>query len=95
MNKSDILKLLTEIPKARSRKYKNKALAYLFKDRPMNDDTIGDILNADRWYRLLLAEHPELRGNDYEDKDILSQAKVLDLGYSVRHEEFIHKSKEL
>lgn len=50
-------------------------------DDKMLADLICEAQSLDRCWRKVLEENPELQGNDYNDKDILVQAKQVELGY--------------
>lgn len=84
----NLLTLLKSTPEARERANKNKALAKLMVDRYKLEvggrtmtKVVGDILTEDRKWRKLLEDNPELRGSDYDDKEILEQEKQVELGY--------------
>lgn len=92
----NLLEYLKQNPEARERKNKNKVVAKLVWEHYGMDmgvgkgkmaDIVGDILNLDRKWRLILKENPELRGSDYgeEDgtKDKLEVEKQRELGYPV------------
>lgn len=92
MTKYDEVKILLENePKGRERKYKNKAVAYLIRKKyqqmfQIDNDLVADILaeayTLDRAWRQVVSENEHLRGSDYEDKEILEQEAMLELGYN-------------
>lgn len=86
--KEEIISYLKEDARFRERANKDKGIANLImkkyhieipKDK--RDDVIKDILSADRYWRMALLENEELRGNDYQTKQIVEQRKELQLGY--------------
>lgn len=86
--KTEILNYLKEDARFRDRVNKNKGIANLIMKKygvsispDKRDDFIGDILSADRCWRKALEEYPELRGKDYDDKQILEQQTKISLGY--------------
>ncbi len=46
-------------------------------------DIVGEILSLDRKWRKILEENPELRGQDYGEKEILEVEKQRELGYNI------------
>lgn len=44
-------------------------------------DLVGEVLTADRAWRKVLEANPELRGNDYNEKEKLELEAQLKLGY--------------
>lgn len=46
-------------------------------------DILADGDTMDRAWRQCLLENEDLRGEDYENKKVLEQEKILDLGYEV------------
>lgn len=90
--KEKLLDYLKIQPLARERKNKDRAcINLLVKSYPSLAEINPKILvsfvqdygSMDRYWRQILLEQPELRGSDYDDKKILSQEKVLELGYEV------------
>jgi hypothetical protein len=86
--KQDILKYLKEDERFRERANKNRGIANLISKKygieipkDKRDDIIGDILTADRSWRMALKEEPSLRGKDYNDGEVLSQEWQLNNGY--------------
>lgn len=86
--KEEVIAYLKEDTRLRERVNKDKGIANLImkkyninipKDK--RDDIIKDILSADRYWRMALLENEELRGNDYQTKQIVEQRKELELGY--------------
>lgn len=80
--------LLEKQPRARERKYKNEAIAYLLKlkhslnlDRKLLMEIVKEANTLDREWRKLLEENPKLRGSDYEEKNKLVDKKLKELGY--------------
>ena len=85
-------KLIEENPKFRERKNKYKATAHLLLDRyptlkfmsdSMIEDVVFDAIKADREWRKILQDNPDLRGSDYSDKDELEERAREELGYSI------------
>lgn len=79
---------LKQQPLARERANKNRAIGNIIRenygleiDKLKMQDIVGEILTLDRKWRKLLEENPELRGSDYNQKEILSQEKQIQLGY--------------
>lgn len=93
--KGKVYNYLVKEPRFRERKNKNRGIANLILDHwaPLtrllmvkNDrlaDIVGQVGSYDRAWRQCLEHHPELRGSDYGDKDVLEQEKQLELGYNV------------
>lgn len=86
--KQEILSYLKLEPRFRERKAKWRGIADLLIEKYKLDidrrklaEIIADGSTADRSWRMALKENPDLRGSDYEDKDILEQEKMLELGY--------------
>lgn len=73
---------LEEQPSARERKNKNRAICNLMIKKYIQE-MVGDILSADRAWRKVLEENPNLRGSDYADKEELELQKQRELGYPV------------
>lgn len=80
---------------ARERRNKDKAIVLALYERnygyPKNPqqlvEFVQDYNSADRYWRLLTSAHPELRGQDYDTKQIVEQRKVLNLGYEPGYHE--------
>lgn len=95
--------MLSEVPWTRNRVNKDKALVKLLTNKKQWDgdlaafrlnelvDLAKDYNSADRYWRLLTAEHTELRGNDYDTKQIVEQRKELSLGYESGFHENVRK----
>lgn len=75
---------------ARERKNKNKAIAFILKDKWLRNYDIAldrvealvrDANTLDREWRKVLQDHPHLRGSDYGNKDVLEDKKRVELGY--------------
>lgn len=76
-------------PRGRLRKNKNRAIGNLISkqygleiDKNKMADMVGEILSADRAWRKVLEDNEHLRGEDYNQKQILEENKMLELGYS-------------
>lgn len=88
--KNEILNYLRGEPKFRERANKDRGIVNLLLKRypalePFKSqliDFVKDHNSMDRLWRQALEHHPDLRGNDYEDKIKLEQAKEVALGYS-------------
>ena len=100
--KTAVQNLLEKYPKARSRVHKNLALGWLLKEKYGLDipndkmaDLVHDTLNADRYWRLTMAEHKEWQNGDYHTKQIVEQEYELSLGYEPMHHQFIKQAKLL
>jgi len=85
----NLLEYLKQEPRARERANKNRALGNLIAkeygleiDKSKMADIVGEVLSLDRKWRKILEENPDLRGSDYDKKEILEQEKMLELGYS-------------
>lgn len=90
MTKDSVKQYLEVQPLARERKNKNRALGNLLIEKYHLDipkdrmaEIVGDVLNGDRYWRMVTKEYPELRGKDYNTKDIVEQEYELHLGYEV------------
>lgn len=82
--------LLKQQPKARERKNKCRAIAFLLqeeckllKDLSLErvEELVKMVNSLDREWRKILEDNPELRGTDYKDKDRLVDKKLKELGY--------------
>lgn len=91
---------LKEEPRARERLHKDRALVNLLIKRfPamkwIEKGTlirfVKDYSSMDRAWRQILEEHEELRGVDYNQKEIVSQKKQLELGYLPGYDNDIKK----
>lgn len=92
-----VYRMLQQVSWARERRFKDKALAKLLTSHKPWDgensvfkveeiaEILGNYNTADRYWRLILEHHPELRGADWSDKTVLSQRKVLSLEYEPGH----------
>ena len=87
----------------RRRSLKNRTIGYVIKqkynieiDKMMLADIVGEVLNLDRSWRLLLRNNPELRGSDYhKDKKRLEQEAQVRLGYEENFHQNVKKLKTL
>ena len=87
----EIENILTEHEIYRERKNKNKFVARFLQKKYPNElgdislqrleDIVVDSGTIDRGWRKTLQDNEDLRGSDYEDKEILSQEKQIELGY--------------
>ncbi len=92
--------LLEQEPKARERKYKNRAIAKIIQSKytiqistSALQEIVGEVLTLDRSWRKTLEDNPHLRGTDYKDKDELEQKAMINLGFSVGHHQDVKKLK--
>lgn len=93
MTSHQVKQWLTEYAEMRQRKNKDKYLfALVLKHHGIEltqqlkakaHDIMGDLLSADRQWRKVLEENPELRANDYNDGEKLSQEWQLNNGYEM------------
>lgn len=89
--KNEVKTLLKNQPLARERHYRARAVwAILFKrhgydtiNKQVFCELFAEIASIDRWIRKVQEEDETLRGDDYGDKKILEQEKMLELGYEV------------
>ena len=104
MLRREIEEYLEDEPRARERRFKDRALVnILLKKHPAlsrvpKEVLIGlvqDFNSLDRYWRMILMERPELRGVDYEDKVRYEQEKELGLGYEPRYRQNISSTKFL
>jgi hypothetical protein len=100
--KNEILKYLKVDERFRLRKNKNKGIANLLSEKyhieipkDKRDDFIADILSADRCWRKCLEEDESLRGEDYNQKEVLEQTAQIALGYVPHGNESIKRFNEL
>lgn len=54
-----------------------------------------DFMTLDRYWRQILQQREDLRGEDYNDKKVLAQEKQLELGYTPGFNSDIKKGSEL
>lgn len=91
MTSNTVKQWLQEFPAMRERREKDRYLfALVLKHHgiPLTPelkakahDIMGDLLSADRQWRKVLEEHPELRAKDYDDGERLSQEYQIAIGY--------------
>ena len=86
--KNEILEYLKSDERFRQRRNKNIGIANLLSKKygveipqDKRDDFISDVLGADRYWRMILAEDESLRGTDYGTKDIIESRTEIALGY--------------
>lgn len=84
-----LYRYLQEEPKARERRAKDRALCNLLirnypalRNIPKETliEVVRDFNALDRYWRLLTSLHPELRGSDYDTKQVVEERKQLQLG---------------
>lgn len=95
----ELIDYLTQEPRARERKYKNRAIGNVILEKyssqfPLYGDTkedkakmadiVGEILSLDRKWRAILEKNPDLRGSDYGQKEELVEKKLQELGYYIK-----------
>ncbi len=93
--KEHLKKYLESEPRARNRSAKDRGIVNLMTENgtrlPQTKEAliefVKDYNSYDRLWRLIMQEYPELRGLDYDDKEILSQGKVIELGYEIGNRE--------
>ena len=85
-----ILDYLVIEPQARERRNKNRAIANVLKtnypelknfDKTFLVRIIREANTLDREWRKVLQEKPDLRGSEYNQKDVLEEKKLIELGY--------------
>jgi len=88
--KQEIENYLEEEPRFRERKNKDRGIVnLLIKHHPILETVPKEILidmvkeynSMDRYWRMITLEREDLRGNDYDTKEIVSQEKQIQLGY--------------
>lgn len=84
----ELYEYLKSEPRARERSLKDRAIVNLLNKRYPVLETkesriafVQDYNSLDRYWRLLTAEHIELRGSDYETKRIVEERKQKEIGY--------------
>jgi len=87
MNKRTIKYFLEENPAYRTLRKKNEMIALLVEGRRMNKDLVTDILNADRYVRMVKKEHPELDGDTPKERRIVEENYEMSIGYEPRFHE--------
>lgn len=85
---SQLERILRQIPAARERKNKNRAIGKVIEIKyglkiPLNtlEKIAKDVTSLDREWRKILEQNPDLRGNDYHKKGKLEEKKLKELGY--------------
>lgn len=98
----EVIQYLKAEPRFRERSAKWRGIADLLIkkysldiDRVKLADIIADGSSADRAWRLTLKDNPDLRGKDYDKKDILEQEAQIKLGYEVNYHNNVAKLKTL
>jgi hypothetical protein len=89
-----VFRMLEAVPWTRERHRKDEALVKLITaKKDWNNNVVAtfslkeltylahDFNSADRYWRQHLSNHPELRGMDYDTKEIVEQRKEIQLGY--------------
>jgi hypothetical protein len=104
--KTKVEQLLEREPLARERRNKARAVAHILmemyhidpekpekisKDRLMN--IVNDANSLDRLWRKVTEERPDLRGKDYDTKQIVEQRAQQNLGYESGYYEHIKQLK--
>lgn len=88
----ELVNFLTISPKARERKNKDEAFAFLLQnkypylksiERTVLAQLFREYTNYDREWRNLLMRKPELRGVDYPKKAQLEKERKMELGYNI------------
>ena len=102
MDYETIKRYLEKEPKARERRNKNRALGNLIiahyhvpLPKETMEEIVGQILNADRYWRMVTKDNEHLRGSDYKTKDTVEKNFQNALGYERGHGEFIKLTKHL
>lgn len=100
--KEEVLTYLKQEPRFRQRSAKWRGIADLLIkkynldiDRRKLADVIADGSTADRSWRMALKENKDLRGTDYNDKDVLEEQAQINLGYKPNYHEDVRKLKTL
>lgn len=95
---------LEKYPEYRERKKKNLLIAKMLAFKYSLETTlpveilesiVADSSTYDRAWRKILQENVNLRGKDYEEKEILEQEKQIELGYQPGIKRSIKKVKEI
>ena len=101
---NEIKQYLEKYPKGRERESKNRFIAWILEQKYEHIDRVSidsieilivDASSYDRAWRQVLQYEPELRGTDYNKKDILEQKKELELGYVPGYHQDIKKLNTL
>lgn len=109
--KVEVLKYLTEEPRFRERKNKDRGIINLLTQKryrkigdlladgtlskEMLTEFVKDYATVDRLWRQSLEENPKLRGADYNEKVFLEQKRQMSLGYMHGHTSDTAKLKTL
>lgn len=101
----ELLDYLKKEPRARERRNKNRAIGniilgncfplYESVDKERMADMVGQVLSLDRKWRKILEDNPNLRGTDYDEKQILEEKKMLELDYEPDYKNNVAKLKTL
>lgn len=97
----EIINILKDRPETRERKNKNKFVARMLQKKyPIEletislqrmEDIVRDANSIDRAWRKALQDNPSLRGQDYEEKEVLEQEKMVELGYTPGFDQDVKK----
>ena len=99
-----VYNLLLSTPQARERRFKDTHLValitshWLFQEvaqMPALVNLCQDYTSADRYWRLHLKNHIELRGTDWSDGKKLAQAKQIEIGMEGGYHEVNRKLKQI
>ena len=101
-NKSLVYEYLKQEPRFRERSSKNRGIADILidkynlpVDRWLLSDIISDAYSMDRAWRMILQDNVELRGSDYDEKNIIEQESQLELGYDPLFNQDIKQLKNI
>lgn len=95
---------LVEIPQARERHNKVRAISNLLQkthpairniSKEVMIEIVDEVISYERYWRKILQDTPELRGNDYDSKRKVVQTKIMELGYESGFDEINGKLETL
>jgi len=99
-----VINYIKKEPRFRKRANKNRGLAnLLLKMHPVIQSVdpkifshiIGEVLTMDRVWRKFMADNPDFRGSDYDEKGRLEQVAMAELGYEVGFKDDMDKLSTL
>lgn len=96
-----VLKLLQDFPEARERRFRSKHFIRILQEKYHDvhwqnfEDVATEYASLIRNWQAVTKDNPTLRGNDYEQGEVLRQEKILSLKYEVGFNETGKQSKLL
>jgi hypothetical protein len=105
----EVLQKLKNFPDFRERRFRSKYLSILalrnlnledkYKDKTLTLEELAEFAltyaSYERAWRKCLQDNETVRGTDWEEKQVLEERKMLELGYEVNYHDNVAKLKTL